>query len=104
MPIYEYECLNCGKVDEVLQKFSDLPKATCDHCNGKLQKLISHSSFHLKGTGWYVTDYSKSGQTAKSNSQTDSKSDSKSEAKSETKTNDSTPKTSTTETSKTTGS
>ena len=57
MPIYEYECTNCGKIDEVLQKFSDKPLKKCRHCSGKLHKLISQSSFHLKGTGWYVTDY-----------------------------------------------
>jgi len=57
MPIYEYECTECGRVEEVLQKFSDKPLITCHHCSGKLQKLISHSTFHLKGSGWYVTDY-----------------------------------------------
>ena len=59
MPIYEYECSKCGRIDEVLQRFSDKPLKKCKHCSGKLQKLISHSSFHLKGTGWYVTDYAK---------------------------------------------
>lgn len=57
MPIYEYECTQCGKIDEVIQKFSDKPLTKCKRCSGKLHKLISHSSFHLKGTGWYVTDY-----------------------------------------------
>lgn len=57
MPIYEYECMQCGKIDEVIQKFSDKPLKKCKHCSGQLHKLISHSSFHLKGTGWYVTDY-----------------------------------------------
>ena len=57
MPIYEYECLRCHEIEEVLQKFSDRPLTRCKHCSGKLQKLISHNSFHLKGTGWYVTDY-----------------------------------------------
>lgn len=57
MPIYEYECTQCGNVEEVIQKFSDEPLTECTHCSGKLQKLVSHSSFHLKGTGWYVTDY-----------------------------------------------
>jgi putative FmdB family regulatory protein len=57
MPIYEYECSKCGRIDEVIQKFSDKPITKCKHCSGKLHKLISHSSFHLKGTGWYVTDY-----------------------------------------------
>ncbi len=57
MPIYEYECTQCGRIEEVLQKFSDKPLTTCRHCSGKLHKLISHSTFHLKGSGWYVTDY-----------------------------------------------
>ncbi len=57
MPIYEYECTNCGKIEEALQKFSDDPLTTCKHCAGALHKLISQNSFHLKGTGWYVTDY-----------------------------------------------
>ena len=57
MPIYEYECTQCGQIEEAIQKFSDRPLTKCTHCSGKLQKLISHSSFHLKGTGWYVTDY-----------------------------------------------
>jgi putative FmdB family regulatory protein len=44
-------------MEEIIQKFSDKPRVKCKHCSGKLHKLISHSSFHLKGTGWYVTDY-----------------------------------------------
>ena len=57
MPIYEYECTKCGRVEEVWQKFSDKSLETCKYCSGKLHKLISQSSFHLKGTGWYATDY-----------------------------------------------
>ncbi len=57
MPVYEYECGKCGRVIEAYQNFSDLPLRKCEHCSGKLQKLISQSTFHLKGTGWYVTDY-----------------------------------------------
>lgn len=59
MPIYEYECTQCGKIEEALQKFSDKPLTKCNHCSGKLHKLVSKSSFQLKGTGWYVTDYAK---------------------------------------------
>ena len=67
MPIYEYQCAKCGHQTEILQKFSDPPIAKCDLCQGKMKKLISHSTFHLKGTGWYVTDYaSKSGSEGKS--------------------------------------
>ena len=57
MPIYEYECTQCGNIEEALQKFSDKPLTKCRHCSGKLHKLVSQSTFHLKGTGWYVTDY-----------------------------------------------
>lgn len=65
MPIYEYECTECGKIEEAWQKFSDKPLSACRYCSGKLHKLISHSTFHLKGTGWYVTDYAnKSGGSA----------------------------------------
>jgi putative FmdB family regulatory protein len=65
MPIYEYECESCGEVIEIWQKFSDAPITRCKSCGGKMHKLISHSSFHLKGSGWYVTDYAgrKSGIT-----------------------------------------
>ena len=57
MPIYEYECTICGRQTEVWQKFSDAPLEKCEACRGKMKKLVSQSSFHLKGTGWYVTDY-----------------------------------------------
>ena len=62
MPFYEYECTKCHHHTELLQKISDPPVTKCEKCKGKMKKLISHSSFHLKGSGWYVTDYaSKSG-------------------------------------------
>ena len=57
MPIYEYECEACGQVHEVMQKMSDKPLSDCPGCSGKVHKRISQCSFHLKGTGWYVTDY-----------------------------------------------
>ncbi|MCK5099885.1 MAG: zinc ribbon domain-containing protein [Desulfobacteraceae bacterium] len=57
MPVYEYECSECGEIEEAFQKMSDPPLQECNKCKGKLKKLISHSSFHLKGSGWYVTDY-----------------------------------------------
>ncbi|MBW1615419.1 MAG: zinc ribbon domain-containing protein [Deltaproteobacteria bacterium] len=59
MPIYEYQCINCSKTIEVSQKISDPPLTECEHCTGKLKKIISKSSFQLKGTGWYTTDYAK---------------------------------------------
>ncbi|MBU0969025.1 MAG: zinc ribbon domain-containing protein [Proteobacteria bacterium] len=57
MPVYEYQCTACGQVEEALQKISEPPLESCSQCKGQLTKLISHSSFHLKGSGWYVTDY-----------------------------------------------
>jgi putative FmdB family regulatory protein len=61
MPIYEYRCLDCGHQFELMQKFSDPPAETCTSCSGTVQKLISRSAFHLKGSGWYVTDYGRNG-------------------------------------------
>lgn len=62
MPFYEYECTKCNNQVEIFQKVSDPPIRKCELCNGKMKKLISQSTFHLKGSGWYVTDYkSKSG-------------------------------------------
>ena len=57
MPIYEYECDRCGRIEEAIQKFSDRPLTRCSHCSGKLHRLISQSAFHLKGSGWYADGY-----------------------------------------------
>ena len=60
MPIYEYECKKCGRITEALQGFNYPPLKKCKYCKtGKLEKLISLSSFQLTGTGWYSTDYAK---------------------------------------------
>ncbi len=70
MPIYEYRCDQCGNHIEVIQKFSDNPLERCEVCQGHLTKLISQTSFQLKGTGWYVTDYArKSGSPASTKSE-----------------------------------
>lgn len=85
MPIYENECTKCGHQSETLQKFSDPPLAECELCHGKLTKLISHSTFHLKGSGWYVTDYaSKSGGNQGKGAQSDKDSTSKATGSTET--------------------
>jgi putative FmdB family regulatory protein len=68
MPIYEYECTHCSRVTEAVQRFSDCPLTECSHCHGQLRKLISRSTFHLKGSGWYVTDYSGKNQSASASS------------------------------------
>ncbi len=58
MPIYEYQCTECGQLEEVVQKISDPPLSECSGCSGKMQKIISQTSFHLKGGGWYADAYS----------------------------------------------
>lgn len=56
MPIYEYDCPKCGDF-EVTQRITDDPLKRCPTCRGKVKKLISNTSFQLKGSGWYQTDY-----------------------------------------------
>jgi putative FmdB family regulatory protein len=61
MPIYEYQCPRCGTL-EVFQRITDSPLGRCPTCRSKVTKLISRSSFQLKGTGWYATDYAATGR------------------------------------------
>jgi putative FmdB family regulatory protein len=87
MPIYEYTCPKCGEF-EVTQRITEPPLKKCPTCRSKVKKLISNTSFQLKGSGWYVTDYARKGsgtqpadgksdsKGGKSDSTTDSKSDS----------------------------
>jgi putative FmdB family regulatory protein len=58
MPIYEYQCQKCGTF-EVTQRITEKPLGKCPTCKGKVKKLISNTSFQLKGTGWYITDYAR---------------------------------------------
>jgi len=60
MPIYEYVCERCGKVNDVLQKMNDPPPERCNNCGaqGSLTKVVSRSSFVLRGGGWYSDLYS----------------------------------------------
>ncbi len=85
MPIYEYECHKCGRIHEVFQKYGDEALTTCE-CGGALKKLMSLNSFHLKGSGWYVTDYGRgrskaSSEKSKEKTSNKSKPETKSEAK-----------------------
>ncbi|MGE0101996.1 MAG: FmdB family zinc ribbon protein [Blastocatellales bacterium] len=57
MPIYEYVCQKCGHHLEIMQKMSDKDLTKCPECKGKLEKIFSQTSFQLKGSGWYVSDY-----------------------------------------------
>ena len=80
MPIYEYRCSKCGEF-EVTQKITDKALTKCPTCKGKVTKLISSTSFQLKGSGWYVTDYARSGSgTAKESTPSESTPETKSES------------------------
>ena len=83
MPIYEYQCSQCGEVFEAFQKVHDAPLTECRSCHGRVEKLISHSSFQLKGSGWYLTDYARKSQP--SSTPGDSKSTDKSSKGTESK-------------------
>ena len=76
MPIYEYQCGKCG-VFEVTQKITDAPLRRCPKCKGKASKLISSTSFQLKGSGWYATDYASKGKPGAKSESSDSTSESK---------------------------
>jgi putative FmdB family regulatory protein len=88
MPVYEYKCTKCNKKFEVMQKINDDPLKVCDSCGGELKKLITNTSFVLKGTGWYVTDYPSSDRrnARKSEKPAGGPKETKSEEKTETKT------------------
>ena len=85
MPVYEYQCTKCGQIEEAFQKIFDSPLETCPHCKGHLKKLISQSTFHLKGSGWYVTDYGGAKTSTETKSETNSDTKTNTETKAETK-------------------
>jgi putative FmdB family regulatory protein len=96
MPIYEYRCEKCGDF-EITQRITEDPIGKCPTCKRKVKRLISNTSFQLKGSGWYVTDYARSGKGGSDSSKSESgsassesksessSSDTKSESKSESK-------------------
>src|SRR5271156_4161181 len=94
MPIYEYRCEKCGKVFEVLQRFSDAPLKIHEECGGAVEKLISHSAFQLKGSGWYQTDYAKGAKPPAPAAQNDGKQESASSESMESKSSEGKPETS----------
>ena len=91
MPIYEYQCKQCGERHEIIQKFSDAPLTHCPQCGGEMKKLFSSPAIQFKGSGFYKTDYSSSSKPSQSKSEsksetsTETKAEAKSETKSETK-------------------
>ena len=95
MPIYEYYCPTCDRNFEKLRKFSDEQLTIHDECGGPIDRLLSAPAFQFKGTGWYITDYNKSGTSSpassggkepKSETKPETKAEGKSETKSESKT------------------
>jgi len=68
MPVYEYECQSCNEVIEVWQSLSEDQLTTCPSCSGDLKKIISKSSFQLKGGGWFADGYSAPPATSGANS------------------------------------
>ncbi len=110
MPLYEYQCNNCGHRFEKIVKFSDEPIRVCPQCGQEaVEQLISAPAVQFKGEGWYVTDYARRNPAGSTSSSSDKKTDvsasteTKSETKSEPKSDSSsTTKSDTTTTSSTT--
>jgi len=92
MPIYEYTCAKCKKHHEIMRKITEKPLTVCPDCGGKMKKMISNTSFVLKGSGWYVTDYAdktrkgaKEAKDKKEKSDNSAKKEPKKETKAESK-------------------
>ncbi len=77
MPIYKYVCGSCGYKFEELQKVSDHPIEICPECGKGVHKAITHSSFILKGSGWYATDYANKSSNLSNVSVNDKEADTK---------------------------
>ena len=85
MPLFEYECSKCGHRFEKIHKFSDRSIKTCPKCGGKVARLPSAPAIQFKGSGWYITDYARKGQSGgeeKSSKPGDEKSSNAAEEKS----------------------
>ena len=89
MPLHEYRCSKCDKIFEVLEKFADAPLTVHPGCGGKVERMLSAPAFQFKGSGWYATDYPKSGSEKKgekgANGASDSKDSKSQESKSDSK-------------------
>ena len=84
MPIYEYQCKQCGERHEIIQRISEDPLTHCPKCGGEMKKLISSPAIQFKGSGFYKTDYASSGSSS-SSAKSETKSETKTEGKTETK-------------------
>jgi len=87
MPIYEYRCADCGFQNEYLQRMSDAPQTDCPEC-GKpsLKKMVTAAGFHLKGSGWYATDFKNNGAKPRKDADKPAEGAKKEESKTESKT------------------
>lgn len=79
MPLYEYECLQCGRFEKI-QKFSSRPLKVCPTCGKRVERLLSAPAIQFKGSGWYITDYAR-----KADGKTDGSPEAKGDGKSESK-------------------
>lgn len=68
MPIYEYRCAACGHTFEVFQKFADAAVEECERCQGAVSKVLHPAALHFKGSGFYTTDYGRTGSKSRSSS------------------------------------
>lgn len=73
MPLYEYECPECGRFEKI-QKFSDRPLKKCPNGHAGVERLLSAPAIQFKGSGWYITDYARKSE-AKGDGKADSKAD-----------------------------
>ena len=92
MPIYEFECTKCKAHTEVFQKMNDKQPTKCPKCGGRLERLVSAPAIQFKGSGFYLTDYGRSGQKALEKKQSEAtSSDDKKSDKPEKKTKETSP-------------
>ena len=76
MPTYEYRCPKCGTEFDAFQKMSAKPVAKCPKCGSKAERLMSAGAgLVFKGSGFYLTDYGRSGQKPRAESEASSSSD-----------------------------
>ena len=66
MPFYEYQCGECGAVHEAFHKMTDPALETCPSCGGPLRRVFHPVAVHFKGSGFYTTDYGKTGKKKRS--------------------------------------
>jgi putative FmdB family regulatory protein len=69
LPLYEYQCRNCHKIVERIEKLNGPHLKNCPHCKGRVERIVSRSAIAFKGSGWYVTDYARSSAPSDSGKQ-----------------------------------